>query len=151
MKIFLEELNMEIKKLEEAIQKLKRNLEKYPEGSLQINHSNGCVQYYYNNPRSRYVRPQYIKKENGELVQKLAQKDYDTKLLKRLEERLKVGKKTFAVYNKTDLEEIFYKYTKDRQRLLIPRYISDEDYAKNGKIYPIREKHLQKGRQKSIL
>ena len=84
-------------------------------------------------------------------MQKLAQKDYDTKLLKRLEERLKVAKKTFAVYNKTDLEEIFYKYTKDRQRLLIPRYISDEDYAKNGKIYPIREKHLQKGRQKSIL
>lgn len=145
MKIFLEELNMEIKKLEEAIQKLKRNLEKYPEGSLQINHSNGCVQYYYNNPRSRYVRPQYIKKENCELVQKLAQKDYDTKLLKRLEERLKVAKKTFAVYNKTDLEEIFYKYTKDRQRLLIPRYISDEDYAKKWEDISYQRKTFAEG------
>ena len=58
---------------------------------------------------------------------------------------MKVVKKTFTVYNKTDLEEIFYKYTADRQELVVPRYISDEDYAKKWEEISYQRKTFAEG------
>ncbi len=70
-------LDQEIADLERIIQQLKRNLCTYPEGTLQINHSNGSIQYYHRNYRQlsqgeACLRPKYIKKEHQELARNLA-------------------------------------------------------------------------------
>lgn len=80
----LKQIEKEIIELEEMIQRLKHDLKSYPEGKLQINHSNGCVQYYFrdnNNISSNSSRskPKYIRKENRELARKLHRKNMTKK------------------------------------------------------------------------
>ena len=130
----IRQIEQEIIELEEMIQSLKHDLRSYPEGKLQINHSNGCVQYYFrdkNNISSNSSRPKpkYIRKENRELAQKLAQKEYDKKVLKILEERIQVAKKMKEVYGSTDPVAVYEDSYSERKKLIVPRYISPESYA----------------------
>ena len=43
------------------------------------------------------------------------------------------------------MEEIFYKYTGDRQQLVVPQYISDEDYAKKWEEISYQRKTFAEG------
>lgn len=130
----LKSLEQEIAELDKVIEQLKENLSTYPQGTLQINHSNGVVQYYHRDsgqllPREMRVRPKYIRKEHLELAVKLAQKDYEQKLLKVLEDRWKAACKLRETYMKADLSEIYEKCHSERKKLIVPRFITDEEYA----------------------
>lgn len=102
---FIEKLDTEINELEMSIMELNKRIKNYPNGKLRISHSNGCVQYYMKEKQvtqSGEYKLKYIKKENMEMVQQLAQKEYDTMLLKELTKRLKSLKKARSVYVNTD-------------------------------------------------
>ena len=133
----INKLNQEIAELERIIQQLKQNLCTYPEGTLQINRSNGSIQYYRRNcrqlsPVETPIRRQYIRKEQQELVRNLAQKDYDQRLLKILENRLKAASKMRDIYMQADPTEVYEKCHSERRKLIIPQFISDEEYAENA-------------------
>ena len=107
-------LNQEIAELERIIQQLKQNLCTYPEGTLQINRKNESIQYYRRNsrqlsPEETPLRRQYIRKDQQELVRNLAQKDYDQRLLKILENRLKAASKMKDIYMQSDQTEVYEK------------------------------------------
>lgn len=143
-------LNQEITELEKIIQQLKKNLCTYPEGTLQINRSNRSIQYYHRNCsqlslKETPLRRQYIRKEQQELVRNLAQKDYDQRLLKVLENRVKAARKMRDVYMQTDLTEIYEKCHSERRKLIIPRFISDEEYAEKWQDVKYKGKEFAEG------
>ena len=146
----INKLNQEIAELERIIQQLKQNLCTYPEGTLQINRSNGSIQYYRRNcrqlsPVETPIRRQYIRKEQQELVRNLAQKDYDQRLLKILENRLKAASKMKDVYMQADPTEVYEKCHSERKKLIIPQFISDEEYAEKWQNVKDKGKEFAEG------
>lgn len=143
-------LDQEIADLERIIQQLKRNLCTYPEGTLQINHSNGSIQYYHRNYRQlsqgeACLRPKYIKKEHQELARNLAQKDYDQKLLRILEARQKAARKMRDTYMQADPIKIYEKCHSERKKLIVPQFISNEEYAEKWQNVPYQGKEFAEG------
>lgn len=129
-----EDLEKEKQFLANEIDDLKERLGHYPTGTLQINHCRNHVQFYYREDKSassRSGRPpaHYIKKKDIELARQLAQRDYEKQLLKQLEKRYHVIESAADVYSGTNLSNPYQKCTDDRKKLIIPRYMSDEDYA----------------------
>ena len=143
-------LDQEIEEIEKIIEHLKQNLCTYPEGTLQINHSNGTVQYYHRNyrqllPGEVRVPPKYIRKEHLELARKLAQKDYDQRLLKILEDRRKAACKMRDTYMQSDPAEIYEKCHSERKKLIVPQFITDEEYAEKWQNVKYQGKEFTEG------
>ena len=150
MSEIIHRLNQEIEELEKIIQQLKKNLPAYPEGTLQINRSNKSIQYYRRNcrqlsPKEAPLCRQYIKKEQKELVRNLAQKDYDQKLLKVLENRVKAARKMRDVYIQADPTDVYEKCHSERKKLIIPQFISDEEYAEKWQDVKYKGKEYAEG------
>jgi len=112
-----EELSENLRKLKYANQKVKKELVSAPEGSLRLGKSMGKTQYF------RYTREegkQYISKDNQELAQILAQKDYDEKILRYTEKSIKCIEKLLEEYEDNKLEKIFLAEHPMRQTLITP-------------------------------
>ena len=69
---------------------LQKSLASSPEGTLEIERkSKGCIQYYHHN--SNYKRNhgrRYLPKKEEALIEQLAQKSYNQKVIKLIERRL---------------------------------------------------------------
>lgn len=104
-----------------------------PEGNLRISKSNGAVQYYHKST-SEKSGGHYILAKNKKLAQQLAQKEYDKKVLEAAARELKLLNRTLRQYEQLQLrskivEKIFSKHTKQRQKLIKPVHLSDENFA----------------------
>ena len=74
-------------RLEAIITNAQIRLDNVPEGTLRLSETNSYVQFYHCTKENKLGK--YIVKGNEELIQKLAQKSYDEKVLKVAEKRLK--------------------------------------------------------------
>ena len=63
---------------------------------------------------------QYIAKEKEDLIQRLAQKTYDEKVLRMAEKRLDQIKKLTESYEEDEISNIYLKENEERQKLIIP-------------------------------
>ena len=72
-------------RLEEIISMTKMRLNNVPKGTLRISQSNSYRQFYHCTDENKLGK--YIAKGNEDLVQQLAQKSYDEKVLKLAEKR----------------------------------------------------------------
>lgn len=105
-------------KLEKIIKNIQIRLSSAPEGTLRLSHSNSYLQYYHCTNENKLG--QYIGKGNDELIQRLAQKSYDEKVLSLAEKRLNQIKKLLKDYEDDEIEQIFQKEHKVRQKLIQP-------------------------------
>lgn len=105
-------------RLEEIITISKQGLKDAPEGTLRLSQSNNYLQFYYCTEENKLGR--YITKGNDELIQKLAQKSYDDRVLRLAEKRLNQIKKLLRDYEDDEIEKIFIKEHKERQRFIQP-------------------------------
>ena len=80
-------LLQEQERLENILRRTEEGLRNPPQGTLRISFSGKWVQYYHCIPGER-ENGDYIPQTNKELIQKLAQKTYDEKILKLAEKRL---------------------------------------------------------------
>ena len=103
-------------RLEKIIEKSKNHLKDMPEGSLRLSKSKSYVQYYYCTDENK--RGTYISKENRNLIQQLAQKAYDEKILRLAEKRWKQIDKLVQDYEEDEIEQIFYKEHPKRQHFI---------------------------------
>ena len=145
-----EVMNM-LKEREKYLLKLKkekeRNLVGAPEGSLRINSNavtKGGIRYYVRND-SKDFNGKYIKNKDKELAIKLAQKDYDEKLIVTANKELNAIKKYIMNYPKINVEQIYCNLHKERQKLITPVSISDEEYLKNWESYRYEGKCFEDG------
>ena len=118
MKGLKELLMAEEARLEEIITISKQGLKDAPEGTLRLSQSNNYLQFYHCTEENKLGK--YITKGNDELIQKLAQKSYDDRVLRLAEKRLKQIKKLLKDYEDDEIEKIFIKEHKERQRFIQP-------------------------------
>ena len=118
---------------------IKNQLQDAPEGSLRISKSRGRTQYYLRKkPTDR--GGVFIKKDKKELAARLAQKDYDQKLLKAVCLEMKAIDIFLHDYPELEAEQVFLKLSDARKELVIPFIDPDEVYARRWQDMPFRGK-----------
>lgn len=132
MDYFFNNLLREEKELREQIEFLKKRINTYPEGSLEVSFSHGRPQYYLRKrvDQSKRAKRIYIKKKEEAYAQALAQRDYDKYLLGELTQRLEAIQKVIDVYRNTNPENIADGFSKGKQKLLNLLILPDELYVK---------------------
>lgn len=118
MKGLKELLLKEENRLQTIVQTAKERLKEAPEGNLRITKSHGYRQYYQCTGEKK--GGQYIAKENEDLVQRLAQKTYDEKVLRLAEKRLTQIKRLAESYEEDEISRIYLEENETRQKLIVP-------------------------------
>lgn len=114
-------------------------------GNLNIGYSNGSCQYYLRTEENKadFPKGKYLHKADMELARKIAQRDYNRKMLKETDKQLRLVERALMQLQDRKLEEIFTREGKARQKLLRPLVLPIEDYVKQweaviyeGKAFP---------------
>ena len=108
----------EKERLEEIVIRTKMQLNNTPKGTLRLSQSNSHVQFYHCTAENKLGK--YIAKGNEKLVQQLAQKSYDEKVLKVAEKRLNQINRFLKDYEDDEIEQVFLNEHIERQRLIQP-------------------------------
>ena len=113
------------------ILELKRKSQKTaPQGHLRIAQAKKGrkIQYYhFTNPKD--LKGKYIPHSKLNFAQKLAQKDYDEKLIKLLQKQTKLIEK-YLVTNENKINELYTKMSYTRRQLVRPVTLTDSLYIK---------------------
>jgi hypothetical protein len=139
----------EIKKLLEArrleLMGLKKEKEKalrsVPQGTLRISNYKNRPHYYYRKDKSDR-QGHYITKDNMHLVNRLAQKDYDEKVLASVRKELSAIERYFACCPGLEAECIYSNLNKERQNLVFPVKTTDEQFIEEWKSVEYQGKHF---------
>lgn len=117
------------KQLEKIRQKKMSQISVFPEGRLEISyHHKNKVQYY--RKLSTMDRGTYIKVKDKDLAIKLAQKDYDQKVLKSIDKELQAIKKFKSSFPKITAEHVYEKLHRERQKLVDPITLPTDAFLK---------------------
>lgn len=107
----------------------KKALVKVPDGSLRIcSHGNKTQYYYRNNPKD--FNGVYIKEKDIDLAKKLAQKDYDKKVLCSIEKEINAITKYLSSCPDKKAEDIYENLHRERQKIITPIIETDEEYIR---------------------
>lgn len=125
-------LRAEACQLERIASEARKRLLTVPEGRLRIMRKGNGVEYYYKNEHKngRYDNGRYMKKSEVKLAKELAQRDYDERLVKNAEERIKAIETFLEKYRKTSLKYLYQKLNLYRRELVCAAVISDDEYIK---------------------
>ena len=125
----LEELVLLNKSLEKRIEAIKKRNKNAPEGSLRIINKWNKYQYYHRiNPSENMGK--YIPRKDRPLAVRLAQKDYDKKLLEALTGQQKAIEKFIKDYDPDAAIEVYEKLSAPRKELVTPEFLSDEEFIR---------------------
>ena len=116
---FYRVLLAEQERLEQIYQKVAERLEDVPEGSLHISGNRKWFQCYQRMPREK-GKGTYIPKKNMDLIRRLAQKEYDEKIRRLVERRLRQVKMIMKDYTEDEIEKIFLKTHKEKKKWIRP-------------------------------
>lgn len=123
----------ELERRKEELLQLKNEkehaLKGVPKGTVRISCSQNRTQFYYREKKEDR-RGNYIPEKELELVKKLAQKEYDQKVLRAVEKELGIVERCMAHYQVTEPEMIYENLHEERKKLIIPIRESDEGYIK---------------------
>ncbi|MBR2949308.1 MAG: hypothetical protein IKC46_05530 [Lachnospiraceae bacterium] len=116
--------------LQKIISKKEQELQKAPEGTLNINVCKGNIQYYLNHHGKRT----YIREKNQKLIHQLCQKDYDEKVLRTAQKELEQLQKVSRFYQETgqgtECEAIYEMLDERRKKHVQPIWLPDEEFVK---------------------
>ena len=100
-----------------------------PDGSLKVSFQGKIPQYYQALPHQT-KKPKYIRKENKELAVRLAQKEYNNKLISSLSKEIQLLDALKEFYNTSSPEDIFEKLPVGKAALIKPAFITDEQFIR---------------------
>lgn len=161
-------LHYQMTKRKEYLEGLKRQLEQemanFPEGNLRVCNDRGVARYFHVTNQND-TRGEYIPKENMDLPCQLAQKDYDKKLYKRVLAELADMNRYLARHSADELAQVYTDMNTYRKELIIPKAISDEQFAKEWekenyntnpyypeqKVYPTKKDEMVRSKSEVML
>lgn len=119
------------KELNNIIEKAEVSLQDAPKGKLRIAYDGVTPRYYYRSQEldGPFRTGKYIRKENQQFAYRLAQRDYDQKLLETAEKQQKAIQKLMKSYDEDDLEQVYAQMNPYRQEIVTPRVISNQLFA----------------------
>ena len=128
-----EQLKILKQELQSTLALKKKSQKTAPQGHLRIAQANKGkkIQYYhFTNPKD--LKGKYIPHSKITFAQKLAQKDYDEKLIKLLEKQIVLIEKYLRA-NENKINELYTKMSYTRQQLVNPVTLPDSLYIKEWK------------------
>ncbi len=119
-------------------------LTEVPEGTLRLCTHEKNTQYYHRKDPKDF-NGVYIREKDIELAQRLAQKDYDRKVLGATEKELNAIKKYLSSFPAICAEQIYQSLHKGRQKLITPICETDEEYVQNWEMVEYKGKEFHEG------
>ena len=114
--------------LDYIISNVQKDLTDLPDGLLKTSISNNITQYYIKQDMND-ARYHYLSKDQKELAYKIAQRDYDKKMLKAaVHVRKNINASALSALN--DLRDIYDSLSPARQELVHPYIITKKEYIK---------------------
>lgn len=129
MKI-VEQLSKTEKELDRLIRKTRSRIKNAPQGTLNIHINKGKVQYYCNSVEGGKRKKYYLRKEDMNKISRLAQKDFDSKVLAAAEKQEKCIAAFLKEYDEYALKGIYEKLSQERKKLIAADVVDDEEYAR---------------------
>lgn len=130
MKTMESVLKEEKEQLEKIIKEAQKRLKTAPQGHLKIMEKRDKPQYYYKSDLQGKSKMQYMKKSETELAGRIAQRDYDIRVVKNAQERAKAINAFLTKYEKTSLKKLYQHTNPYRRELICAPVISDDEYIK---------------------
>jgi len=125
--------------LEHTINEKQKALRDSLPGKLRISQNSGRIQYYHRlDPKNS--NGSYIRESNQNIAIALAQKMYDEKVIKAAQNELNKLVSLLSCYDNNDMESVYTKLSEQRQRLIHPIVLSDEQYAEQWKAVSYNKK-----------
>ena len=144
----MEEVKNLLKLREKQLLQMKKEKEKSlqtaPEGSLRVCSHGGRTQYYHRTDPKDF-NGVYIREKDHKLAHKLAQKDYDKKVLGAVEKELRAIDKYFSCYPDRNAEQIYETLHKERKKFITPVLESEEEFVHNWESVIYQGKELYEG------
>ena len=128
MEIYKQNQKKQEIQLPKIIERIKAELAQAPEGGLRIIDNNGHKQFYRRTEGGK--KNEYIRKNNVALAKKLAQKDYNRRLLPLLEADQRKIEETWSGISYDTLGRVYDELPEIRKSLVIPYFLSDQEYLK---------------------
>jgi len=113
--------------LEQVLLEKEKSIMKAPEGELRFVQKGKAVQYHHKHAHS-VPEGVYLKRKQNSLAAALAQKDYDSKLIRELKAEIKVLDKLLIDYQPEKIDDIFQGLHDVRKSLIRPAILPDKDY-----------------------
>ena len=127
--LLLERIRQRKNFLINLIKSKEASLKSAPEGSLRIlKRRHGCQYYYRTNPND--TNGKYIPKEKRSLAYRLAQRDYDQKVLYQAKKELSIIDEYERYLNSNTMADIYEKMTPFRKELIKPVALPNDTFAK---------------------
>ena len=136
--LLTENLENLLKAIEKKMSTLNCRLAKAPDGSLNIIKQWNHYQYYHRK-NAQETKGKYLLKKELPKAAALAQKDYDTRLLKILTSQQKAIKRFLKDYDPDALIHLYENLTAPRKALVKPEFITDEEYVKQWLSQPYKK------------
>ena len=121
-------LREEMKQLETIVEEAEKRLKNAPKGHLRITKKRDSVEYYYKDECSKNNNGRYMRKNETNIAQRIAQRDYDICMVKNMTERIKAIERFLDKYKKTGLERINKKINSYRKNLIEVSVMCDRDF-----------------------
>lgn len=125
----IEKLTDELRILDDVILKAEESLKNAPDGILRISQKGNLVQYY-KRENEKDKNGKYIKKQDKSLAYKLAQKDYDKDILETAKDQKTKISRFLKQYRPDKILDTYEKLPLQRQILITPHILSQEQYVK---------------------
>ena len=125
---WLEDLKKMSNEIERSIRNTTKRLEKAPEGSLRVSKKWNKNQFYCKT--DLYQPGKYIHRKDRPLAARLAQKDYDKKLLDALTTQQKAIDRFLKDYDPDAAMEVYEKLSEQRKELVTPEFLRDEEFVR---------------------
>ncbi len=122
----IKEMTERRKLLIDMIKNLKKRSLKAPPGSLRIKTSHNRDQYFHYGDSGL----NYIPRKDDELAFRLAQKDYEEKLISAFEAQLKAIDQFLKCYDHNAPMKVYEDLSVQRKRIVKSIFMSDEEYVK---------------------
>ncbi len=123
-----EDVKTRLSKLESIKNVAEKELENAPEGSLLLYKNSRGIQFYHR--RENGVR-KYIRKKDVSTVSKLAQKEYDKKIIKVIDEEERLIRDFLKGYNPNSLQDIYESFPESKRKYISKYEVTDAEYADN--------------------
>ena len=128
-KPYFDDLETLSKQIEEHIALINKRLEKAPPGTLRVSSKDNRNQFYHMTTIGDH-HGKYLSKKDHPLAARLAQKDYDTKLLKVLNEQQRAIDRFLKDYDPDAAIQVYEKLSEQRKQLVTPEYLNDEEFVR---------------------
>ena len=128
--------------LQKIILKKTESLNSAPDGSLRISRSNGINQFYC---KFAPNEEKYLSKSETGLIKRIAQKDYDKKVLRSAESEIAILNKLLIQYDKGTVEDIYDQLNPVRKSLVEPIFLPDDEFIQNWLAEPYDKATFEEG------